>query len=102
VAKRTGLGADTFFQSPEEPINPTPITELSLERSKGRKKPPAQNTVQTSVRLYEETLQAIDIVKLHERVQGNKLSVADVVDLAIKTLMEQKGIERPQASGNRA
>lgn len=99
--RKTGLGTDAFFQQSEpsedekaaEKKEPEQEQEPQAE-GKGPKRNKSEK-VRTTVTLYPETLAGMEMLKVQARMEGEKATYSDILNEAIRDLMEKKGVELP-------
>ena len=98
MAKRkTGLGAEAFFTTPEtvetasEPEEKPESTKTTRKQQK-KEEPQGPKHIRTTIRLHTETFAALEMLKVQARKQGEKITFGDILDEAIKDLMEKKGV----------
>jgi hypothetical protein len=84
--KKTGLGKSAFFsrsESDNQEQQPSPLPQ----------QPKKPKKVRTTVTLSQETLDSIELLKLEARKEsGKKITYSDILQEAIETLMQQKGL----------
>lgn len=98
--KKTGLGTDAFFQQSqsakrekeekeeEERVASQPTSQTTEEPA--QEKP---EKMRTTITMYPETRAGLEMLKIQELRQGNKVTFSDILDEAIQDLMEKKGVE---------
>lgn len=96
--KKTGLGTNAFFQQPqsaEEKEEEQKETVETQPTAQAVEEPAPERTekVRTTVTMYPETRAGLEMLKIQELRQGNKVTFSDILDEAIQNLMEKKGVE---------
>jgi hypothetical protein len=113
--RRTGLGANVFFQPPPpvaqpptEPFSvqqaapalhvqpPVPVGETPPASSPQNIAPRKQEQpakVRTTINLGTDTLALLDALKVHARKNRRKATYSDILDEAIRELAKKKSIQ---------
>lgn len=96
--KKTGLGTDAFFQQPQsgEETKKERNEKVRAQATTQAVEEPAQEKpekVRTTVTMYPETRAGLEMLKIQELRQGNKVTFSDILDVAIQDLMEKRGVE---------
>ena len=80
--KNTGLGARVFFPENEEPTQAAPAAQAITK--------PVRAKTRTTVILYNDTLEAIELLKAQSRKNGVKASMSDILNDAVDLLMQER------------
>lgn len=101
--RKTGLGTAAFFQQPGSTVTPaaSQAPVQTLERpgeipTEGEHRPErsaAPKKVRTTVLLYPETLANMEDLKIRARRRGDKATFSDILEQAIRMLMEKYQVE---------
>ena len=83
--KQTGLGRNAFFKNSTEDEQ----VPSAPESTPAAKKP---EKVRTTLTLYPETLASMEILKIEGRKSGQRVTLSDVLNEAVTTLMQKKGL----------
>lgn len=81
-SKNTGLGASAFFPDTEDPTQAAPAAKVVAK--------PVRPKIRTTVILYNDTLEAIELLKAQSRKNGVKASMSDILNDAVDLLMQER------------
>lgn len=91
--KKTGLGRSAFFVTDEEQ-GEAAVTETPTQPQPSKK----IKKVRTTVTLYPETLEAMELIRFEARKTGDKVTMSDVLREAVEELLKAKGLEQKLGS----
>ena len=91
--KKTGLGRSAFFVTDEEQ-GESEVTETPTQPQPSKK----VKKVRTTVTLYPETLEAMELIRFEARKTGDKVTMSDVLREAVEELLKAKGLEQKLGS----
>jgi len=83
--KQTGLGRSAFFKNTTADETETDAPALKPTAKKPEK-------VRTTLTLYPETLASMEMLKIEGRKAGERVTLSDVLNEAVTTLMQKKGL----------
>lgn len=85
--KNTGLGASAFFPAEEDSTQSSPVAKAL---SKPVPDKPVRAKTRTTVILYNDTLESIELLKAQSRKKGVKASMSDILNDAVALLMQER------------
>ena len=86
-SKNTGLGASVFFPVEGEAAQAAPAVRAVTTPSDSK---PVRPKIRTTVILYNDTLESIELLKAQSRKQGVKASMSDILNDAVELLMRER------------
>ena len=93
VRKKSGLGVDAFFEDGSETREENGPPETG--NGKRGRKPILQKRekIRKTYVVYRDTQLAIELMKFEASKSGKSVSLSDILEEAIETLMEKKGLK---------
>lgn len=82
--RNTGLGTSVFFP---EGGGDTPAVRTVTKPNDSK---PVRPKLRTTVILYNDTLEAIELLKAQSRKKGVKASMSDILNDAVELLMQER------------
>lgn len=86
--KNTGLGASVFFPKGEDDTQAAPAVTAATKSAAPKK--PVRPKTRTTVILYNDTLEAIELLKAQSRKNGVKASMSDILNDAVELLIQDR------------
>ena len=83
--KQSGLGRNAFFKNTTEDEQAPSAPESTPAAKKPEK-------VRTTLTLDPETLASMEMLKIEGRKTGERVTLSDVLNEAVTTLMQKKGL----------
>lgn len=80
--KNTGLGVQAFFSGGEDSKGAPAATQAPSK--------PVREKSRTTVILYNDTLEAIELLKAQSRKKGVKASMSDILNDAVELLVQER------------
>lgn len=87
-SKNTGLGTSVFFPKGGDDTQAAPAATATTKAATPKK--PVRPKSRTTVILYNDTLEAIELLKAQSRKNGVKASMSDILNDAVELLIQER------------